>query len=99
VSVAGTANGGALDLKIDLCGHCIFQSAADAKQVIVRLAQQFELAPSTYAADVADLGGHDMELPEGMVAFIGVGAEPTGKARINVYVNPQPPPQCDASRS
>jgi hypothetical protein len=88
VSVAGSAAGGTLDLKLDFCGHCLFENAERASRVVAQLGQSFGLSLAPYGAAVEDLGGAGLRLPNGMVAFIGVGGTARGNDRVNVYLTP-----------
>jgi hypothetical protein len=88
VSMAGFASGEALDLKLDLCGHCIFTDDSQATRAIDRLGQSLGLDPSPYHAAVEDLGWSGKRLPKEMVAFLGVGGTANGGDRINVYLTP-----------
>lgn len=88
VSLAGSAAGGALDLKLDLCGHCLFEDDARAARVVERLALSLGLESSPFHAMIEDLAGSGMRLSKNMVAFVGVGGNATGGDRINVYFTP-----------
>ena len=85
VSVAGPANGGALDLKLDLCGHCIIGDDGRATRMVERLCRAFELDPSPYRDMIEDLGFAQAPLPKEMFAFLGIGGTAKGENRINVY--------------
>jgi hypothetical protein len=87
VSMAGSAaRDGALDLKLDLCGHCLFRGGAQPGPVIDRLARFLKLDTAPYQAAVEDFGAGGGSLMEDNVAFLGVGANALGESRINVYL-------------
>lgn len=87
VSVAGSACGGSLDLKLDLCGHCMFHDDVEAAVAIERLSLSLGLDASPYRALIEDIG-ESVALPGNLVAFVGVGRNATGADRINVYLTP-----------
>jgi hypothetical protein len=86
LSIAGSAAGGALDLKLDFCGHCLFDSEARAGHAVERLAHSFGLDLAPYHAMLADLGPPSAGAQR--VAFVGIGREPDGADRINIYFAP-----------
>jgi hypothetical protein len=88
VSTAGSAAGGPLDLKIDLCGHCLFVDDIQPMIVVERLASSLGLDVSPYHAIVEDLVGLGATIPHKMFAFVGVGANSAGENRINLYLTP-----------
>jgi hypothetical protein len=88
VSMAGSAAGGALDLKLDLCGHCLFDDDAETARVIERLGLSLGLDASPYRAMIEDLGQPAVRVPNEMIAFVGIGGTAIGKDRINVYFTP-----------
>jgi hypothetical protein len=87
VSVAGFASGGPLDLKLDLCGHCLFNDDTEAAIAIERLSLSLALDASPYRVTIEDLG-EPATLPGNRVAFVGVGGNANGGDRINVYLAP-----------
>ena len=99
VSMAGSASGGPLDLKLDLCGHCLFQEDTQATRIIERLAALFELDASPYHAMIENLCLADTRMPHKMVAFVGVGANPSGECRMNLYLTPPAQVRRSHSRS
>jgi hypothetical protein len=88
LSVAGSAAGGPLDVKFDLCGHCLFEDDHRPARVVERLGRSFGLDTSTYDAMSEDVGGFGARIPHHMVAFVGVGASAAGEHRMNVYFTP-----------
>lgn len=85
MSVAGTADGGPLDLKLDLCGHCLFDGTAAATEMIQRAAGSLGLDTGPYHAmrdDIVASGRSDAN----PVAFVGIGATPLADYRVNVYL-------------
>jgi hypothetical protein len=90
VSMAGAASGGPLDLKLDLCGHCLFADHDDARAagVVDRLARSFGLDRSPYAAMLEDIGGAGARARAEAIAFVGVGGDRAGDDRINIYLTP-----------
>jgi hypothetical protein len=90
VSVAGNAAGGALDLKIDLCGHCLFENDSHAAHIIERLANSFGLDSAPFSDTMEDLGLAAMSARTNLAAFVGVGGNVIGNNRINVYLTPPP---------
>lgn len=99
VSMAGPAAEGPLDLKLDLCGHCLFDDDTRAVRVIERLGYAFGLDPSPYRAMLEDLGETATRVPKEMVAFVGIGGNATGADRLNVYLTPPAPEQQPARRA
>jgi hypothetical protein len=96
VSMAGSAAGGALDLKIDLCGHCLFHDDAEPARVIEQLGLLLGLDSSAYRATIEDLGQSANRVPSDMVAFVGIGRDAIGRDRVNVYLTP---PEADEART
>jgi hypothetical protein len=90
VSVAGPACGGPLDLKLDLCGHCMFGDDAEATATIERWGLSLGLDVSPYRALIDDVG-ESVARPGSLVAFVGIGRNSTGADRINVYLAPPRP--------
>ena len=88
VSISGSAAGGPLDVKLDLCGHCLFEDDARPARVVERLGRSLGLDISPYRAMAEDLGGLRTRIPHDMVAFVGVGSNAAGENRINVYLTP-----------
>jgi hypothetical protein len=88
VSMAGSATGGALDLKLDLCGHCLTNAGIENAKLIDRLGLALGLDPIPYRDMIEDLGEFAMQVPNDMVAFVGIGGDAIGRDRINVYLTP-----------
>jgi hypothetical protein len=88
VSMVGSADGGALDLKLDLCGHCLTNAGIDNAKLIDRLGLALCLDPAPYRAMIEDLGESAMRVPNDMVAFVGIGGDAIGRDRINAYLTP-----------
>ena len=88
LSTAGTAAGGPLDVKLDLCGHCLFDGSSRPTRVVERLGRSLGVDTAPYLAMSEDIGGAGTRIPHDMVAFVGVGASVLGENRINVYVTP-----------
>lgn len=98
VSMAGLAAGGPVDLKLDFCGHCLFDGDSRAARAVERLGCAFGLDPAPYRAMATDLGGTSGQVPEKAVAFVGIGGNASGADRINVYLTPPAPEQHTPSR-
>jgi hypothetical protein len=79
VSLSGKANGDALDLKLDFCGHCLFARADERVPELDRLAAAFGLSARSARQAMRDAACSE-------VAFIGVGSTAAGERRINVYL-------------
>jgi len=88
LSTAGGAQGGPLDLKLDFCGHCLFEEDSKPERLIERLGRSLRLSTSPYEAIRHDLGQPGLRLPHAMLAFIGIGADTFDAHRINVYITP-----------
>jgi hypothetical protein len=72
------ATGDLVDIKVDLCGHCLSYDPAGWLDVLQRLSRRFGLSlPSLDAA----LTSHDCA-----VAFVGLGLDTARKPRLNVYL-------------
>lgn len=84
LSVAGPAVGGPIDVKFDVCGHCVFEDDDRPERVFRRLARSFGLDRSAYDMMARDLCGPVEKVPHQMVAFVGVGGTAAGKHRLNV---------------
>ncbi|HEX2735551.1 MAG TPA: hypothetical protein VHM70_28315 [Polyangiaceae bacterium] len=87
-SIAGPARGGPVDLKLDLCGHCLLQNDAAASSVVIKLCEALSLAPAPYQELLRDVRGCTRESDSSTVAFIGVGLSAEGSPRVNVYFTP-----------
>lgn len=94
LSFAGLATGGSLDVKVDVCGHCLFQEA-DPVRAIESLcsATDTDCIPYAHTLDAFREAGEPHIAP--LHAFIGVGVHPTNGTRVNVYL--KPPAVCTAS--
>jgi hypothetical protein len=88
LSTSGSAAGGSLDLKLDLCGHCLFKDDFAPVRAVERLGQAVGLDTSAYHTIAEDLGAGGAPLPREMVAFVGVGKNAAAESRINVYLTP-----------
>ena len=90
LSTAGSAAGGPLDIKLDLCGHCLFDDDRQPARVIDRLGRSLGMDTSPYDAMTEDIAGAGRSMPHDMVAFVGVGANAAAENRMNVYLTPRP---------
>lgn len=86
MSMAGTADAQNLDVKVDLCGHCVFTSERDARARVARLAGLLSLSTEPYVAAISSLEDGPSRVAHD---FLGVGWEPGRGPRINVYVQPK----------
>ena len=90
LSTSGPAAGGLLDLKLDLCGHCLFENDFAPVRAVERLGRAVGLDTSGYHAMAEDFGARGTPLSHEMVAFVGVGQNAAAENRINVYLTPPP---------
>ncbi len=88
ISLAGAATGEPLDLKLDLCGHCLFEDSVGVARVMERLGAAFDLDTTPVESMFADLGGSGLRLEDKRVAFLGIGCDAQGENRVNVYLTP-----------
>lgn len=94
LSLAASATGGALDVKLDFCAHCLFRSDQQAEHFVLRIAQLFGLDESPYRRLLAAMNTHAGHSAPEFHAFVGIGAAASGDVRVNVYTKP-----VEASRS
>lgn len=73
-------NGRLVDVKVDLCGHCLAYAAGEWPDVARRCGAEHGLTP--LPVDEA-LAAGDCE-----VAFFGLGLDAAGGARLNLYLKP-----------
>lgn len=84
LSVGFSAKSGDLiDVKIDLCGHCLAYEKSKWLDIIERLIKRFELAPIPISSA---LDNSDCE-----IAFIGLGLDKGHRPRLNVYLRAADP--------
>lgn len=89
LSVAAPLTGGELDVKLDFCGHCLFLSDSDARISVSRLVRIFDLHDGPYRQLLEAVGADEFEQTSpGLHAFVGIGAGPGAKVRVNVYAKP-----------
>ena len=90
LSVAGPATGGELDVKLDLCGHCVFPTDREARRTVRDLARGYGLDAAPYDRHLRELGAARRGWRD-LHAFVGIGAQPSGATRINIYLKPGKP--------
>lgn len=88
LSTAGSAAGGPIDVKLDFCGHCLFEEDGGPARAVERLGRSLGLDTAPYHAMCEDLGGFGTLIPHELVAFVGVGANAAAENRMNVYLTP-----------
>lgn len=75
------ADGALVDVKVDLCGHCLAYTADEWPEVVGRCTAPLGLASLPTAETLA---ADDCE-----VAFLGLGLDTRRDARINLYLKPR----------
>lgn len=88
ISLAGRADGGPLDFKLDLCGHCLPMVAISPAAAVDGLAGAFGLDPAPWHALQEAAGGEALSDPDRVIAFVGIGMDAYRQARLNVYMSP-----------
>lgn len=88
LSLAAPLTGGDLDVKIDLCCHCIFASDLEAETTISRLATAFRSDQAPYKNLLEAIGSSGWRCRPELHSFLGVGSAPDGTIRLNVYAKP-----------
>ncbi len=90
LSLAAPLTGGDFDVKVDLCGHCIFASDVEAQETVFRFADAFALDRAPYRALLDAMGSSGWQSAPELHSFLGVGMAADGKVRVNVYAKPIP---------
>lgn len=88
LSLGMAADGAALDLKLDFCGHCLFADEPAARQATVTLGETLGLEAKGHHAALALLEPSGRAGAGVVHAFIGVGYRIREGTRLEVYVAP-----------
>ena len=98
LSLAMPRQADVLDVKLDLCGHCLFASEESAGAAVDTLAMRLRLDPARYRRArtvIASASGSRASLRH---AFVGFGFNPEAGARVEVYLEPPVIQRSDVTR-
>jgi hypothetical protein len=82
-------SGADLDLKLDLCGHCLFPDTSGVSAKVERLAEQLGLSSEPYHQVLRALSPNATPSKAANIhAFLGVGIDPQRRIRLDLYLRP-----------